>query len=104
MSNVTLWFAKDQTGKIITIDKTTKDNKNEKYTCPMCGSELKPKLGDIKNHHFAHVDKSKCTNESMIHFWVKNELLKIGESFIVNVKILYLKKNIIQRKVYINLI
>lgn len=82
--NVALWFAKDVDGDIITIDEVNVKNKDNTYSCPMCGSELIPKA--IKNNslvssHFAHVDKSKCTGESMIHFWFKNKFLIEGDKF-----------------------
>lgn len=84
--NVTLWFAKNQTGKIVTIDEIVDTNKTDKYSCPMCGSDLIPKA--IKSNqvtsHFAHVDASKCSNESMIHWWFKNKFLENGDTFIVN--------------------
>jgi hypothetical protein len=33
--------------------------------------------------HFAHRDASKCDRETQIHFFVKNELLKQGDKFII---------------------
>lgn len=79
--NINLWFAKDENDEIITIDKINEDNKHNTYTCSICGSEVIARTGDIKVHHFAHRDKSKCDGESMVHFWVKNELIKVGETF-----------------------
>jgi len=41
---------------------------NEKYFCPECGSEMIPKLGNIRVHHFAHKTYSPlCTGESGYH-------------------------------------
>ena len=57
--NVTLWYAKDEKNNIITIDKA---EQNKKYYCPICESEVIPRLGDLITHHYAHIDKSKCTN------------------------------------------
>lgn len=78
--DVSLWFARNENDEIVTIDNINK-NDNKKYYCPLCGSELIPKQGNIMSWHFAHVDKTKCTIESAYHFWVKNELFKVGESF-----------------------
>lgn len=84
IENRGLWYAYDNKNKIITIDLINDENKNNKYTCPICGSEVIARTGKKKIHHFAHRDKSKCTNESMIHFWVKNELIKPGDIFHIN--------------------
>lgn len=87
--NVNLWFAKLVNGDIVTIDEVNKNNKS-KYYCPMCGSELIPKAikeDAIMSSHFAHIDKSKCSQEGMIHFWFKNKLLSKGDKFIVKTDI-----------------
>ena len=80
--NINLWFAKNNENKIITINEVDKEYKDT-YKCPLCDSEVIAKQGDIMTWHFAHVDKSKCTSESMIHFWVKNKLLEIGDKFLI---------------------
>ena len=80
--NVQLWFAKNEDGEILTIDEVNKNTK-DKYYSPMCGSELIPRQGEINSWCFAHIDKSKCNSESMIHFWVKNKLIEKGDKFIV---------------------
>ncbi|MDD3171722.1 MAG: hypothetical protein PHO86_05320 [Bacilli bacterium] len=59
---------------------------NENYYCPVCGSDVIPKaIGEncIVTPHFAHIDKSKCSSESVLHFWFKNQLLVKGDKFIV---------------------
>lgn len=78
--NVMLWFARNESGEIVTIDEVDK-TENEKYYCALCGGELIPRQGEIMSWHFAHMDKSKCSGESMAHFWVKNKLLEIGDVF-----------------------
>lgn len=82
-NNVNLWFARNNSREIITIDKSIK---NEKYTCPICGYEVIPKAkNSIKiSPHFSHLDKSKCDSESMIHFWIKNELVKVDDYIKLN--------------------
>ncbi|WP_346938154.1 competence protein CoiA family protein [uncultured Clostridium sp.] len=97
--NINLWFAKDENDEIITIDKINEENKHNTYTCPICGGEVIARTGDIKIHHFAHKDKSKCSSESMIHFWVKNELIKVGETF--KIKLDNVIKEYVCRKVLI---
>lgn len=84
-SNVNLWFAKDKNNSITTIDKINEENKHDIYTCPICGSELIARTGEIKVHHFAHKDKSKCSSETMIHWWVKHKLIDVGDKFSIKV-------------------
>lgn len=83
--NVKLWFAKDSDEKIITINEINEENKHNTYACPMCGSNLTPKAIKSKQvtSHFAHVDKSKCNSETMMHWWFKHKFLEKGDSFTV---------------------
>ena len=87
-SNVNLWFAKDINNNIITIDEvdvnSDNTNKNKNY-CPLCGSEVIPKATKSKliTAHFAHIDASKCSSESYLHFWFKHKFLESGEKFII---------------------
>lgn len=80
LNNVSLWFAKDQEGTIITIDKINEEYKG-KYYCPLCGSEVIPKAINSKqvSPHFAHLNREACSGESVVHWWVKNELIKIDD-------------------------
>ena len=82
-NNINLWFAKNANNDIVTINEIeVKDNK-EKYYCPLCGSEVIPKATKSKliTAHFAHVDASKCSSESMIHWWFKHKFLESGDKF-----------------------
>lgn len=82
LNNINLWFAKNESGEIITIDKINEDYKG-KYYCPLCGSEIIPKAlhSTEVSPHFAHIDRSKCSGESIIHYWVKNQLIKKDDVF-----------------------
>ena len=84
MDNVKLWFAKDDNDKVITINEINENNKDNTYSCPMCGSKLIPKAIKSKQvtSHFAHSDVSKC-GESMIHWWFKNKFIEQGDRFSV---------------------
>lgn len=82
--NVNLWFAKNSKDDIILITEINEQNRNEKYICPVCGSEVVPKaIGEdcVVSRHFAHSDKSKCSSESQIHFFFKHKLIEIGDKF-----------------------
>lgn len=101
LNNINLWFAKDGNGNIMTIDKA---NKNNKYYCPICGSEVIPKALDseLVSSHFAHVNREECGGENFIHWWTKNNLLKEGDVFSVfaTEEKQYLCKNIMVEKEY----
>lgn len=85
LDNVTLWFAKDKNNSIITIDEINDKNRHEPYYCPMCNSDIIPRAIGSKQvtEHFAHIDASKCNNETMIHWWFKHKFLEKGDNFIV---------------------
>lgn len=83
--NINLWFAKDDNDITVLAKDITKDIKHNNYKCPICGSSVIPRTGEIMSWHFAHRDASKCSTESFIHFWVKHELLKIGDTFKVKI-------------------
>ena len=102
-TEVVLWFARNSKGNIKIINEV-KNNKDT-YFCPLCNSEVIPKA--IKNDakvapHFAHIDKSKCTSESMIHWWFKNKFLESGDSFIVKTdkEYKYICKEILIEQIY----
>lgn len=84
--NINLWFAKDSNNKTVLAKDITKSIKHKNYICPICNSCVIPKTGDVMTWHFAHKDASKCNSETMIHWWVKNELIKIGDKFKVNIE------------------
>ena len=77
---VNLWFARDSFGKIIEINNA---DKNNYYQCPICNNEVIPKALNSKevSAHFAHVDNSNCSHESMLHFWIKHLFIQEGEEF-----------------------
>jgi hypothetical protein len=102
IDNVQLWFAKDENEKIVTINEIDKENKHDKYKCPLCGSNVVPRQGRINSWCFAHIDKSKCNGETMIHFWFKNKFLIKGDKFTVKADSIkeYIVKEILVEKEY----
>ena len=82
-NNINLWFAKNANNDIVTINEIEVKNNKEKYYCPLCGSKVIPKATKSKliTAHFAHVDASKCSSESMIHWWFKHKFLESGDKF-----------------------
>jgi len=91
-SDVQLFWANDENGDIAIIFDMVEEDRTKKYTCPVCGSEVRPVAIDNKTKdgkvaqvspHFSHFDASKCSNESAIHYWFKNKILVNGDSFII---------------------
>jgi hypothetical protein len=99
--NVQLWFAKKEDGEIITINEVDK-SQCEKYYCPLCKGEVVPKQGEINSWHFAHEDKSECSSETRVHFWVKNKLIEKGTEFTIksDVEKKYICKDILIEQSY----
>jgi hypothetical protein len=91
-NDVQLFWAKDENNDIAIIYDLQEQDRYKKYSCPICGSEVKPvaiegmtkdgKVAQVTGH-FSHFDASKCSSESAIHYWFKNKMLINGDSFII---------------------
>ncbi|MCL1696279.1 hypothetical protein [Lysinibacillus sp. BPa_S21] len=81
--NVNLWFARDENNEIIGVLNASNDNT---YTCPICTSKVIPRALESNRvtPHFAHIDKEKCSSESMLHFWFKHKFIERGDTFTIN--------------------
>lgn len=86
-------FAFNDSNDLVNIDKVDK-KLNLKYSCCNCGSELIPKKGKIKQHHFSHKQDSNCSYESYLHKVAKlkflkayNNALKHGNPFFIEYKL-----------------
>lgn len=74
-SSVQYSFGYDNSGKVVHVaDVYSSDGWLAPYSCIGCGSELIPKLGNIKAHHFSH-KASSCSFESYIHK-ISKEVIK----------------------------
>jgi hypothetical protein len=62
-------FAIDIDGKLIDIDKATKE---KEYYCIECGNQLNIRDGQIRIKHFYHLNTVECDNESYLHKVYKN--------------------------------
>lgn len=51
-------------------------NPKRRYTCPLCGQPVIPKMGELRRWHFAHLAKTACDHaaESALHALVKSEI------------------------------
>lgn len=52
-------FANDCNDKRVYIDETHSD---QEYYCPYCGAPLITKIGDVRQHHFAHKSSRFCSD------------------------------------------
>jgi hypothetical protein len=64
--------------------------RTETYYCPVCRGEMIPKMGDIKQHHFAHLNLVDCSPENVAKLvagkWLANTLRQyLAQSKPVNV-------------------
>lgn len=78
ITDVSLWFASNNVGSYTTIFEIDNENKDEEFLCPVCCSKVIPKgikEDSLVSAHFAHMDASKCTAESIIHWCYKNNFL-----------------------------
>ena len=101
--NVNLWFAKDKNNEIMMIKDIIEENKHDKYTCPICGGLVRANTGKIKSWYFSHINADDCNSETIVHWFVKHELLKVGEKFKVKINDdikEYVCKEIIEEKEY----
>ena len=101
--NVNLWFAKDKNNGIMMIKDIIEENKHNEYTCPICGGLVRANTGKIKSWYFSHINADDCSSETIVHWFVKYELLKVGERFKVKINDdikEYVCKEIIEEKEY----
>lgn len=61
-------YALDSVNKIHHISEVTSANRYAQYFCPGCRHIFIPRLGKIREHHFAHKhETSNCSFESYLH-------------------------------------
>lgn len=79
--NVKLFFARDEYENIILINEINEHNKMNKFLCPICLGEVRPRCLDNieKSMHFYHKNAKDCSGESIMHYWYKNEFIKDGD-------------------------
>ena len=50
------------------MDDVSRDTaKSHRYHCISCGAEMIPKLGNLREHHFAHKAACSCNSETYLH-------------------------------------
>ena len=86
-NSVKQFFAKDDYHNTILIKEVNDKNRNNEYYCPMCGGILIPCALDSSSvsSYFKHKSLQDCSNESMLHWWFKNEYIQIGDIIKISV-------------------
>lgn len=71
-------WALDKQGQPIPIRQAIR---GQIYECPICHGEVVPKLGQIKQHHYAHLNLLQCTPDAVARaaagLWVAQELRQL---------------------------
>lgn len=77
-------------GQKIKITEITEQNRYDGYECIICGTDVVAVAVNNKKvngtntdvtPHFKHKSADDCNSESLIHYWMKTELIGIGDSF-----------------------
>ena len=75
MSDIQYPYALDESGNLVCIDNVQKETRyNHSYSCPCCGNDMEPRLGDHNAHCFAHASGKRCGKESYLHYTAKKIL------------------------------
>jgi predicted RNA-binding Zn-ribbon protein involved in translation (DUF1610 family) len=103
--NILYKFAQDDNGNITHINNTSS---NVNYYCPECKEKFILKKGNIRKHHFAHMNTSNCTGtgEGYLHKTFKKMFLeKINENLNKNIPMyIFLKCNYCNNILKINIL
>lgn len=63
-----------ENGNVIHIGELTHLTRKQAFTCPECEHILIPKLGKVRQHHFAHKQEQVCNPETYLHQVAKHLL------------------------------
>ena len=86
-------YARDKVGEIVDIDNIDKGGKLS-YFCISCGNELIPKIGTMRQRHFAHKSITvNCSKETYLHKLSKETLYHYLCSCIENKIPFFIKYN-----------
>lgn len=76
-SDIQYRYCADENGKLVCIDDLCVKNRGEhQYFCLDCGGGMTPKIGDVREHHFAHKTTIGCTGdgETYLHQFAKKRI------------------------------
>lgn len=61
-------FALDETDSIISVHEIDREHRHDhRFSCPHCGRQMLPRLGEKREKHFYHSENQACGEESYIH-------------------------------------
>jgi ssDNA-binding Zn-finger/Zn-ribbon topoisomerase 1 len=81
--DVLIRYAFDDSGRVVNVREVVK---GKAYFCPECGERLKFRHGEVRRHHFAHINGGHCTNESTLHAIFKIKAAELFECLLVEGK------------------
>jgi len=95
-------YGKTEDGIIVDISQINKDNSKKKYICISCNEEIIPKIGAIREHHFAHKNTNVvCSKENYYHLLGKyvffdtySDCIKNNIPFYIGIKETQCKNNL----------
>lgn len=81
-------YARNVSGGIIFVEdlENSEQVRSEKFICISCENELVPKLGEIRQKHFAHRHNPNCSKETYLHKLAKEKFYQ-EYSYCLNHKI-----------------
>jgi len=85
MSIVKYIYALNALNRLIPIHEISEKDRRDKFYCPSCGKDLRPRLGIKRAHHFYHsqfADNNSCGFETYLHNVTKRLLYEeLNERF-----------------------
>ena len=77
LSQVQYPYAYDENDRLVFIGDVDKEHRyDHSYSCPECGQEMRPRLGNKQAHCFYHFHCEACEYESYVHRVGKELLYK----------------------------
>ena len=69
MANIKYHYALNEKGRVTDIKSVYRETRHDHtYTCPGCGAEMVPRLGEVRLWHFAHAAGTiSCGKETYLH-------------------------------------
>lgn len=86
-------IAKNKEGVTVDIQDVSKQNRKEGYYCVVCGNEMIPALGEVREHHFRHKKDCNCNTETYLHKYAKYYIKKLFD----NSKEFYISREVPER-------
>ena len=77
-------YALDSSDEIINISSLIDSDRSNKFICLSCGNQLIPRMGSIREWHFAHKVFQNCSIETYLHYLGKSIFKSIFQNCLTN--------------------